>query len=85
MNKNDRKRLGELIQQIQVLVDEVEKIGESEQEKYDNLIDTIQETETGKYYEEVAYVIKKQCNSIKYSLFRFKRIVEGDKNIILPF
>lgn len=85
MNKNDRERLSELIEQIQVLIDEIEKIGESEQEKYDNLIDTIQETEAGKYCEEVAYVIERECNSIKYSLNRFRRIVKGDKDIILPF
>ena len=66
----NRKKLGELIEQIQVLVDEVDKIGEAEQEKYDNLIDVFQETEVGKYCQDVAFVIKEQCDSIKYSLNR---------------
>ena len=81
----NRKKLGELIEQIQALVDEVDKIGQAEQEKYDNLIDVFQETEVGKYYQDVASVIKEQCNSMKYSLNRFRRIVKGDKDIILPF
>jgi hypothetical protein len=81
----NRKKLGELIEQIQVLVDEVDKIGEAEQEKYDNLIDVFQETEVGKYCQDVAFVIKEQCDSIKYSLNLFRRIVKGDKDIILPF
>ena len=81
----NRKKLGELIEQIQALVDEVGKIGQAEQEKYDNLIDVFQETEVGKYYQDVASVIKEQCNSMKYSLNRFRRIVKGDKDIILPF
>ena len=81
----NRKKLGELIEQIQVLVDEVDKIGEAEQEKYDNLIDVFQETEVGKYCQDVAFVIKEQCDSIKYSLNRLRRIVKGNKNIILPF
>ena len=85
MNKKDRKKLGELIEQFQTLVDEVEKIGYSEQEKYDNLTDTLQETEIGRYCQDVADVIKEECNSIKFSLNRFKRIVNGDKNIIIPF
>ena len=81
----NRKKLGELIEQIQVLVDEVDKIGEAEQEKYDNLIDVFQETEVGKYCQDVAFVIKEQCDSIKYSLNRLRRIVKGEKDIILPF
>lgn len=85
MNKKDRKKLGELIEQFQTLVDEAEKIGYSEQEKYDNLTDTLQETEIGRYCQDVADVIKEECNSIKFSLNRFKRIVNGDKNIIIPF
>lgn len=85
MNNKDRKRLNELIEQIQVLVDEVGKIGLSEQEKYDNLTENLQDTKNGKYFEEVAYVIERECNSIKYSLNRFRRIVKGDKDIILPF
>ena len=85
MNKKDRKKLGEIIEQFQTLVDEVENIGYSEQEKYDNLTDTLQETEIGRYCQDVAEVIKEECNSIKFSLNRFKRIVNGDKNIIIPF
>ena len=81
----NRKMLGELIEQIQALVDEVDKIGQAEQEKYDNLMDVFQETEVGKYCQDVAFVIKEQCDSIKYSLNRFRRIVKGEKDIILPF
>ncbi len=80
-----RERLGELIGQIQTLVDEIDKIGQAEQEKYDNLIDVIQETEVGRYCQDVASVIKEECDSIKYSLNRFRRIVKGDKYIIIPF
>lgn len=81
----NRKKLGELTEQIQALVDEVGKIGKAEQEKYDNLIDVFQDTEVGKYCQDVAFVIKTQCDSIKYSLTRFRRIVKGDEDIILPF
>ena len=80
-----RKRLGELIEQIQALVNEIDQIGQAEQEKYDNLMDFYQETEVGKYCQDVASVIKEQCNSMKYSLNRFRRIVKGDEDIIIPF
>lgn len=81
----NRKKLGELIKQIQALVDEVKKIGQAEQEKYDNLRDFFQKTEVGKYCQDVASVIKEECDTIEYSLNKFRRIVKGERDIILPF
>ena len=81
----NRKKLGELIEQIQTLVDEVNNIGQAEQEKYDNLRDFFQKTEVGKYCQNVASVIKEECDTIEYSLNKFRRIVKGERDIILPF
>lgn len=68
MNKNDRKRLAELIDQIQALVNEVDEIGQSEQEKFDNLTEGLQQSERGQQYQEVADAIESACSDIEDAL-----------------
>lgn len=55
MNKNDRKKLGELIEQIQALVNEIDVIGQSEREK-------------GLKHEETADAIESACSTIEEGL-----------------
>lgn len=68
MNKHDRKRLAELIDQIQALVNEVDEIGQSEQEKFDNLTEGLQQSERGQQYQEVADAIESACSDIEDAL-----------------
>lgn len=75
MAKN-RKKLAELIEQIQPLVDEIDKIGQSEKEKYDNLKRFFYATEVCKYCQDAASVIKKECDSIKISLNRLNELLK---------
>ena len=65
MNKNDRKRLAELIDQIQELVNEVDEIGQAEQEKFDNLTEGLQQSERGQQYQEVADAIVRLAGDAK--------------------
>ena len=68
MNKNDRKRLAELIDQIQALVNEVDEIGQSEQEKFDNLTEGHQQSERGQQYQQVADAIESACSDTEDAL-----------------
>ena len=68
MNKKDRKRLSELIEQRQSLVNEVDEIGQSEQEKFDNLTEGLQSSERGQQYQEVAEAIESACSDIEDAL-----------------
>ena len=76
MNKKDRKRLAELIEKIQSLVNEVDKIGQSEQEKYDNLTEGLQSSERGQRYQEVADAIESACSTIEDGLSELNDLLE---------
>lgn len=54
MNKERRKRLDEVINQLEELQAEVASIGEEEREAYDNLPESIQYSERGEQMSENA-------------------------------
>ena len=68
MNKHDRKRLAELTEQIQSLVNEIDEKGQSEQETFDNLTEGLQSSERGQQYQELAEAIESACSDIEDAL-----------------
>ena len=54
MNKQRRKAIEEIIEQLGILKDELDTIAEEEQEAYDNLPEGIQDSERGEAMNEAA-------------------------------
>ena len=54
MNKKQRERLNELIEQVEGIVSEIEEMAEEEQEKYDNMPENMQDSERGEAFQEAA-------------------------------
>lgn len=52
MNKEQRKRLAELYEQLSSVLDEVESIKDDEECKYDNLPESLQDSEKGEQLQE---------------------------------
>ena len=54
MNKQQRKRLNELIEQVEGIVTELDEMAQEEQEKYDNMPEGLQESERGEALQDAA-------------------------------
>ena len=54
MNKKDRKRVSDMLEQIEGIASELEEMGEAEQEKYDNLPEGLQDSEQGENIQQAA-------------------------------
>lgn len=52
MNKEQRKRLAELYDELSSVLDEIEQIKEDEECKYDNLPESLQDSEKGEQLQE---------------------------------
>ena len=71
MNKNRRKRLEKVLNTLQDAMSELEYIKDEEQEAYDNLPESLQESEKGEtmqeYVDDIDYVIS-DLDSVMSSL-----------------
>ena len=54
MNKQQRKRLNELIEHVEGIVTELDEMAQEEQEKYDNMPEGLQESERGEALQDAA-------------------------------
>lgn len=61
MNKEDRKQLQEALDKIQSAKETIEEISGSEQEKFDNLSEGLQQSEKGIAFEENATTLEIVC------------------------
>ena len=68
MNKSDRAELQKAINMIDEARGIVESIGESEQEKYDNLTEGLQASERGQKFEESASSLSEVCDSLQEAI-----------------
>ena len=64
MNKARRKRLEEAMETLQTLIEEIDAIREEEQDAYDNMPESLQESERG----ERMYTIASTLEDVGYSL-----------------
>jgi len=74
MNKADRAELTDLINKISVITERIREFADSEQEKYDNLSEGLQASETGEKFQENIDTINEVCDSIADELSRLEEL-----------
>lgn len=65
MNKQTRKELSEISDQLAGLIVSVEEIRDGEQDKFDNLPEGIQESERGQKFEEAIGSLEEVISSLE--------------------
>ena len=75
MNKQRRKRLGDVISRLEECMSDLEYIKEEEQEAYDNLPESIQYTERGDAMQE-------NVDDIDYVISDLDQVIDSVNNII---
>lgn len=70
MNKQTRAQLEEYYDQLNNIVAAIRKIGESEQEKFDNAPENLQESERVQAWADCAYFIDSICNNLECHIER---------------
>ena len=65
MNKRDRKELEGMFERLVNLATEVDALGDSERDKYDNLTEGLQATAQGERFDEVAELLSEQAGVIQ--------------------
>ena len=64
MNKQQRKRLNELIEQVEGIVTEIEEMAEEEQDKYDNYPENMQNSDQATAIEEAADNLREAASDL---------------------
>lgn len=65
MNKARRKRLGEIIDQLEYLREDLDAVASEEREAYDNLPESLQESDRGCAMEEAADELDDICSELE--------------------
>lgn len=76
MNKQQRKRLAVLMDQLTVIRDELEILMNEEEEKYDNMPDQLRETERGQRMDEAIDALGDAQSSIEDALDTLGTVME---------
>ena len=65
MNKARRKKLGEIIDQLEYLREDLDAVASEEREAYDNLPESLQESDCGCAMEEAADELDDICSEME--------------------
>lgn len=65
MNKSRRKKLGEIIDQLEYLREDLDAVASEEREAYDNLPESLQESDRGCAMEEAADELDNICSEME--------------------
>lgn len=65
MNKARRKKLGEIIDQLEHLREDLDAVASEEREAYDNLPESLQESDRGCAMEEAADELDEICSEME--------------------
>lgn len=65
MNKARRKKLGEIIDQLENLREDLDAVASEEREAYDNLPESLQESDRGCAMEEAADELDDICSEVE--------------------
>lgn len=65
MNKARRKKLGEIIDQLEYLREDLDAVASEEREAYDNLPESLQESDRGCAMEEAADELDDICSEME--------------------
>lgn len=76
MNKARRKKLGEIIDQLEYLREGLDAVASEEREAYDNLPESLQESERGTAMEEAADELDDICSEMDELRQRIESVVD---------
>lgn len=76
MNKARRKKLGEIIDQLETLREDLDAVASEERDAYDNLPESLQESERGCAMEEAADEIDDICSELEELRQRIESVVD---------
>lgn len=76
MNKARRKKLGDIIDQLENLREDLDAVASEEREAYDNLPESMQEGERGCAMEEAADEIDDICSELEELRQRIESVVD---------
>lgn len=65
MNRERRKKLGEIIDQLEYLREDLDAVASEEREAYDNLPESLQESDRGCAMEEAADELDDICSELE--------------------
>ena len=77
MNKKQRKELEEAIGLLDKAKEIIERIGEEEQQKYDNLSDGLQQSENGQKLEESTNQLENISDSIQQAADEVQEVISN--------
>ena len=76
MNKARRKKLGEIIDQLEYLREDLDAVASEERECYDNLPESLQESDRGCAMEEAADELDDICGELDELRQRIESVVD---------
>lgn len=76
MNKARRKKLGEIIDQLEYLREDLDAVASEEREAYDNLPESLQESDRGCAMEEAADELDDICSELDELRQRIESVVD---------
>ena len=68
MNKQRRKQLADIIEQLESLKSELEEVKEQEEEAFENMPESFQESDRGERMQEVIDILDGACSSIEEAI-----------------
>lgn len=76
MNKLGRKQIETIIGQLENLRDEIETLKDEEQEKYDNLPESLQDSERGETFTDNVYSMETAYDNIDEAINSLQEILD---------
>lgn len=77
MNKQDRKEVSELIEQIEGIQCALEEMRYDEECKFDNMPEGLQESERGETMQEAIENLESASSSLEEAIYYLNKITEG--------
>ena len=68
MNKQRRKQLADMVEQLELLKSELEEVTEQEEEAFENMPESIQESDRGQRMQEVIEILDNAMLSIEEAI-----------------
>ena len=76
MNKIVRKNLGNIIDRIETISEELQEIKDVEEEKYDNMPENLQESQKGEDLTEVIDYLDSACESLNECVENIQQAID---------
>ena len=76
MNKQRRKEIEKIVNELQELMERLQDLAEQEQEAYDNLPESIQESERGEAISDCAYELDDATTDVEAVMDKLQEIID---------